>query len=95
MAISLSVGYSQAVRLLLQHGASSAVLDSLGQHLYQCQQFQGVQALLDQHRRRHTEAIMAAIRQRKGLSQLQAIFIVSDVFPMLLVFAVLYLLVQP
>lgn len=71
-------GYSQAVRTLLMYGATPAVLDAQGQ-LYQCDAYQGVQALLDQHRRKHMDAISACMQHRKGHEEIQGIFIVSDI----------------
>ena len=63
-------GYSRIVKILLDHGASSAVLDPRGQ-LYKCREFDGVQVLIERHRRTRTEQIMLCIKDRKRFGYLK------------------------
>ncbi|XP_072034859.1 uncharacterized protein [Amphiura filiformis] len=70
LQVAASKGYSRIVKILLEHGASSAVLDLKGQ-LYKCKEFDGVQVLIERHRRTRTEQIMLCIKDRKRLGYLR------------------------
>ena len=56
--------------MLLEYGASAAIVDDQGR-LYRCTEFEGVQALIERHRKNRTERIMLAIKDRKRLKHLK------------------------
>ncbi|XP_077997717.1 uncharacterized protein LOC144450849 [Glandiceps talaboti] len=66
-------GFSKVVKALLLRGASSAILDANG-HLYKCSDFEGVQVLLETHRKERAMRIMALIRDRKGMVRLKKVW---------------------
>ncbi|XP_071943055.1 uncharacterized protein [Antedon mediterranea] len=73
LQISASKGYSRLVRKLFQRGASSAVLDLRGK-LYTCREFEGVQVLIETHRKNRTDRIMLAIKVDKKLKELRKLW---------------------
>ena len=66
------------VELLLDHGASSAVLDPDTEILYECRHFQGIHHIIEKHRRQHMEIVMRTLAVWKPLKRLQEVFTVSD-----------------
>ncbi|XP_033114521.1 ankyrin-2-like isoform X2 [Anneissia japonica] len=73
LQIAASKGYSKLVKKLLQLGASSAILDRRGK-LYTCREFEGVQVLIETHRRTRTDRIMLAIKVEKEIKMLKKIW---------------------
>ncbi|XP_070570826.1 poly [ADP-ribose] polymerase tankyrase-1-like isoform X1 [Ptychodera flava] len=73
LQMAAAKGFSKVVRALLMRGASSALLDSDG-NVYKCQEYEGVQGLLETHRKERAMRIMAMIRDRKGLSKLKRVW---------------------
>ncbi|XP_038049666.1 ankyrin-3-like [Patiria miniata] len=69
LQVASTKGFSRIVKLLLSHGASSALVDSQGQ-LYKCCEFEGVQVLIEHHQRRRAEQIAAYIKGTRGVHQL-------------------------
>ncbi len=69
-------GFSRITQLLLNNGATTAVVNCHGE-LYQCMEYQGIQVLLETERRRHTSIIMHAIRDRRALTKLRQPWLVS------------------
>ena len=65
------------VVLLLQYGASTAILDNSG-HLYECQEYDGCQSLMEKSREQHTKIIMSALMSRDGVKRLKQLFLVSS-----------------
>ncbi|PIK40950.1 putative ankycorbin, partial [Apostichopus japonicus] len=63
-------GFAEVVKLLLLNGASSAVLGEDGS-LYQCEQFEGVQAVIENHRKSRTDDMMLSIKDKKRFNYLQ------------------------
>ncbi|XP_066263679.1 ankyrin-1-like isoform X4 [Branchiostoma lanceolatum] len=73
LQLAAEKGYSKIVRVLLLNGATTALLDSYGE-LFSCPQYQGVQMLIETHRKRHLERIMDTLRNKKGLPHLKTIW---------------------
>ena len=75
--VCLCPGYSKIVELLLQHGATTALLDAGGQ-LITCPQFEGVRMQIESHREQHTKEVIALItdRSKKAFEQLRKIWLV-------------------
>lgn len=71
------VGYSAVAQLLLDHGATSSVVDKNGK-LYDGGPYDGLKVLISQHRASHSAIIMAAIRDHnnKALERLKDTFLV-------------------
>ena len=67
------LGFSRIVKLLLAHGASSALIDAQG-HLYKCCEFEGVQVLIEHSQRRRAEQMVAYIKTTSSLHQLSQIW---------------------
>ncbi|XP_072180805.1 uncharacterized protein [Diadema setosum] len=70
LQLAASKGYSSIVKMLLDHGASAAIVDDSG-YLYTCREFEGVQALIERHRKSRTELIMLGIKDKKRLKSLK------------------------
>ena len=67
------------MNILLHSGASPNVLRPSGE-LYHCNEFPGVQHLLDTHRQTHSRLVFEAVTDRKGLSErLKSTFLVCFV----------------
>ena len=81
VCVCLSLGFSKVVELLLQHGATTALLDGGGQ-LVVCPQYEGVRMQIESHRLQHTRDIVTHItdRSKKNLEQLQKIWLVSRLY---------------
>ncbi|CAH1249192.1 ANK2 [Branchiostoma lanceolatum] len=73
LQLAAEKGYSKIVRVLLLNGATTALLDSYGE-LFSCPQYQGVQMLIETHRKCHLERIMDTLRNKKGLPHLKTIW---------------------
>lgn len=67
------IGCKEIVQLLLEHGASTAIVDNSGQ-LYDGGSFESVRNLINQWRTNHTEHVMSAIKEKNGLEKLQLVF---------------------
>ena len=63
--------------LLLQYGASTAILDSNGS-LYECHEYEGCQNLIEKHREQHTKLVMNAILCKDALRKTKQVFMVSS-----------------
>ena len=77
LCLYLGPGYSKIVGMLLQHGATTALLDAGGQ-LITCPQYEGVRMQIESHRQQHTKDVTTLIadRSKKALEQLQKIWLV-------------------
>ena len=64
------------VVLLLQYGASTAILDSNG-NLYECRDYEGCQNLIEKHREQHTKLVMTSILCKDALRKTKQSFTVS------------------
>jgi len=73
--LSATVGHSELVNMLLSNGASPSVLRPSGE-LYHCNEFHGVQYLLDTCQRIHTHLVFDAIADKNGLARLKRAFLV-------------------
>ena len=72
-------GHIAIVRLLLDNGASTAILCPSG-ILYRCTDFEGVQHTIEEHRHTHLQQVFAAISERRGLKKLKSIFLVRAIY---------------
>ncbi|XP_030829986.1 serine/threonine-protein phosphatase 6 regulatory ankyrin repeat subunit B isoform X3 [Strongylocentrotus purpuratus] len=70
LQLAASKGHSAIVKMLLEHGASAAIIDDQGR-LYKCVEYEGVQALIEKHRKNRTERIMLGIKDKKRFKQLK------------------------
>ncbi|XP_071823232.1 uncharacterized protein [Apostichopus japonicus] len=70
LQLAAAKGFAEVVKLLLLNGASSAVLGEDGS-LYQCEQFEGVQAVIENHRKSRTDDMMLSIKDKKRFNYLQ------------------------
>ncbi|XP_066263676.1 ankyrin-2-like isoform X2 [Branchiostoma lanceolatum] len=73
LQLAAEKGYSKIVRVLLLNGATTALLDSYGE-LFSCPQYQGVQMLIETHRKRHLERILECLEQRDLLEDAGKLF---------------------
>ncbi|XP_077869063.1 uncharacterized protein LOC102801213 [Saccoglossus kowalevskii] len=73
LQMAAAKGFSKVVKSLLMKGASSSVLDANGL-LYKCSEFEGVQVLIETHRKERAMKIMSLIRDRKGLFKLMKVW---------------------
>ena len=64
------------VVLLLQYGASTAILDRSGQ-LYECREYDGCQSLIEKSREQHARLVMSALLSKDGVKKLKQVFLVS------------------
>ncbi|XP_070186884.1 ankyrin-1-like isoform X2 [Littorina saxatilis] len=76
LQVAAEKGFSKIVELLLQHGATTALLDAGGQ-LITCPQYEGVRMQIESHRQQHTKDVVALItdRSKKAFEQLQKIWL--------------------
>ncbi|XP_014664203.1 PREDICTED: uncharacterized protein LOC106806702 [Priapulus caudatus] len=73
MQLAAEKGYSKIVKPLLVAGTTTALLDRSG-NLYACNEYQGVQVLIETFRKRHSDEVMSCIRDRQALRQLSRIW---------------------
>ncbi|XP_019637499.1 PREDICTED: serine/threonine-protein phosphatase 6 regulatory ankyrin repeat subunit B-like [Branchiostoma belcheri] len=73
LQLAAEKGYSRIVRLLLQNGATTALLDSYGE-LFSCPQYQGVQMLIETHRKQHLDRILECLEHRDLLEDAGKLF---------------------
>lgn len=76
LQVAAEKGFSKIVETLLQHGATTALLDASGQ-LITCPQFEGVRVQIEAHRQQHTKDVASCItdRSKKAFEQLQEIWL--------------------
>jgi hypothetical protein len=79
MFVVLLSGYIQLTSLLIDFGATTALLDSKGS-LYTSPEFEGARVLIEGHRNEHTQAVMKLVsdKSRKAPFLLIKIWVVSD-----------------
>ncbi|XP_063958150.1 uncharacterized protein LOC129262178 isoform X2 [Lytechinus pictus] len=70
LQLAASKGHSVIVKMLLEHGASAAIIDDQGR-LYKCVEYEGVQALIEKHRKNRTERTMLGIKDKKRFKHLK------------------------
>ena len=70
------LGHSHIVTLLLNHGASTAILDLNG-NLFECEEHKECQKLIEQQRKEHTNVVMSAILGKDALKKTTQVFTVS------------------
>ena len=78
LQLAAEKGYSGICEILLEAGATTALLDSSGQ-LVTCPQFEGVRSMIAAHRGTHTAKVVQHIldKSRKALPLLTQEFLVS------------------
>ncbi|XP_076452363.1 uncharacterized protein LOC143287987 isoform X2 [Babylonia areolata] len=76
LQVAAEKGFSKIVELLVQHGATTALLDAGGQ-LITVTQFEGVRMQIESLRQQHTKDIVTLItdRSKKAFEQLQKIWL--------------------
>ncbi|XP_071103515.1 serine/threonine-protein phosphatase 6 regulatory ankyrin repeat subunit B-like isoform X3 [Haliotis cracherodii] len=72
LQLAAEKGFSQIVLLLLQHGATTAILDARGA-LFTCPEYEGVRIMIETHREKQTKLIMKCVqdKSKKALAMLQ------------------------
>ncbi|RUS78525.1 hypothetical protein EGW08_013703, partial [Elysia chlorotica] len=77
MQLAAEKGLSGIVEVLLRHGATTSLLDELGQ-LVTCPQFEGLRIMVERHRHSHTRDVARLVLEgkgRKGLEELRNIWL--------------------
>ncbi|XP_067685629.1 serine/threonine-protein phosphatase 6 regulatory ankyrin repeat subunit B-like isoform X2 [Haliotis asinina] len=72
LQLAAEKGFSQIVLLLLQHGATTAILDGQGT-LFTCPEYEGVRIMIETHREKQTKLIMKCVqdKSKKAFEMLQ------------------------
>ncbi|CAD5116924.1 DgyrCDS5764 [Dimorphilus gyrociliatus] len=76
LQLAADKGFGRIVRLLLRNGATTSVTDWNGK-LYICPDYDGVQLMIEQHRRAHIKAIMEVLNDKKGIQRLKNIWLLK------------------
>ncbi|KAK6166591.1 hypothetical protein SNE40_023246 [Patella caerulea] len=76
LQVAAEKGFSKMVQLLLNYGATTALLDNQGL-LFTCCEYEGVRMLIESHRERHTKHVMKLIsdKSKKAPSLLQKVWL--------------------